>query len=264
MSGAHARRLRDRLMQRPGRIGWILVCAVAFVTSGGGPAALDGVPRDAIETDRIVLPDGSSVRYTLVRPESARRSGPVAGRDETAFPLVVVLADPDRSAGSGVYSFGRLAGPAVRSRYPAYLLAAPADTSLSALSGLVDHIVAPSGAGHPIDSGRVFLVAESEGADRAWRLLAERPDRFAAFVSIGGDPGAADPQALDATAIWVFHGELDDRVPVERARAVASAFWAESSAELRYTELRNVGNASWVAAWRERRLLPWLFSQSRE
>lgn len=118
-------------------------------------------------------------------------------------------------------------------------------------------------AAHPaVDSRRVYLVGESEGADLAWELLAATPEAFAAVISIGGDPGSVDPADVAATPIWIVHSREDARVPVEGARAVVSSLWNAGAANVRYSEVGTEDVAA--AAWQETRLVPWLFAQSRD
>lgn len=256
------------------RVAWWFFVAllVPVPTLAEAPGEL---PADAL-VERTIDAGGMPLHLRLVRP---------VANDDTddasdLFPLVLVPAPPSqgapRSGAWSTFSMGVLVSADARSRYPAFVAeisfggdevrsdgghgeGAGSERRVAALAAAVDEL---AGA-HAVDRDRVVVVGEGEGADLAWRLLARTPGRYAAGVFIGGQ---LDPQLagrLVATPLWIYHGVADGQGPVERARAAVSAVWAAGGTRARYTEVRG-SRPVWVPAWREDRLLPWLFSQRRE
>ena len=114
----------------------------------------------------------------------------------------------------------------------------------------------------PIDGKRLYLTGLSMGGYGTWDALARYPDTFAAGVPIcgGGDEGTATKIAK--LPIWVFHGDKDNAVKVERSRNMVAAL-KKAGGEPKYTEYSGEGHASWVPAYRDEELYKWLFAQKR-
>ncbi|MGH3823572.1 MAG: alpha/beta fold hydrolase [Pseudonocardiaceae bacterium] len=115
---------------------------------------------------------------------------------------------------------------------------------------------------YPVDLQRVYLIGLSMGGFGVWDLLSRWPDRFAAAVVICG---GADENAVAAARdvpVWAFHGADDPEVRVERSRKAVAALRA-AGGTARYTEYPRVRHDSWVNAFAEPDLLPWLFSHRR-
>ncbi len=234
----------------------LILCLCLVLTSTHICAEEGGVEK---------IDDTSIVRFRLVRPDSSPA--------DSLAPLVVVLPGGARSpaVGSGVRSaFEVLNSATVRRSHPAYILsprpAAPDDAATGVpvdartLASALDAILGD----YPVDPKRVYVVGELTGADALWTLLSELPGTFAAGVSLGGATSPDVASRLTDVALWVFHGEHDERVPVERVRSMIAAIWSAGAIDVRYTEVRDAGQDIRSAAWAESRLLPWLFSQSRE
>lgn len=126
---------------------------------------------------------------------------------------------------------------------------------LSATVELLDDLLSC----HPIDSRRVYLIGLSMGGFGVWDLLSRWPDRFAAAVSICGGADESAVVAARAVPVWLFHGGRDPIVHVERSRRTVAAL-SEAGGTPRYTEYPSVGHDSWINAFAEPDLLPWLFS----
>jgi predicted peptidase len=114
---------------------------------------------------------------------------------------------------------------------------------------------------YPIDERRQYLTGLSMGGYGSWDLAARHPERFAAVAPIcgGGDEKAAE--RLKDVAIWAWHGDEDQAVPVKRSRGMIAAIEA-AGGKPKYTELPGVGHDSWTPAYHgPDNLLPWLFEQ---
>jgi predicted peptidase len=128
------------------------------------------------------------------------------------------------------------------------------------------------------DPDRVYLTGLSMGGYGSWAILQKYPGKFAAAVVIcggivppastklapppGDDPyGDAAKKIGTAMPIWVFHGGADPVVPVTESRKMVEALKALGS-NVKYTEFEGVLHDSWVKAYADATMPPWLFSQS--
>jgi predicted peptidase len=115
---------------------------------------------------------------------------------------------------------------------------------------------------YPIDRSRVYITGLSMGGFGTFELVARRPDLFAAALPVcgGGHPSTAD--ALAQTPFWVFHGALDEVIPVQRSRDMVAAIEAAGGAA-RYTEYPDLTHNSWDATYGNPEALDWMLAQRR-
>jgi len=130
----------------------------------------------------------------------------------------------------------------------------------SLLKRLVDSLMSLSF----IDVGKIYIGGLSQGGMGVYDMLARYPDVFAAAFTIcgAGKVSTADKFAKQ-TALWIFHGADDDVVPVHFSRQFYQRL-KRLGADVRYTEYPGVRHESWVNAFHEKDLLPWLFSKSKK
>jgi predicted peptidase len=120
---------------------------------------------------------------------------------------------------------------------------------------------------YAVDQRRVYLTGLSMGAREAWRLAATNAERFAALVPICGRRpdglrNTEETRTLSGIPIWVFHGALDQIVPIEESELMVAALRAHG-ADVRHTIYPEAGHDSWTRAYAEPELYSWLFSQQR-
>ena len=113
-----------------------------------------------------------------------------------------------------------------------------------------------------IDAQRLCVVGLSMGGSGVWDLIAREPKLFAAAVPICGAGNPAKAPLFAQQNIWCFHGEKDPLVDVAYARRMIAAI-KKGGGHPKYTEYAGVGHNSYVNAFNEPELLPWLFSQKR-
>jgi hypothetical protein len=249
-----------------------LVIAVCLLA-----AAVVAPPARATPHDAPHAPDPAALRSELLAPRD--------GSDgERPYPLIVIVRAVSSSRLDRAGAIGRyLHSDPVQTEYPSFLLSVyvargsvtgrrtgasgdirgDATSSDDVVASILDRITRVMDEA-AVDPSRVYVTGEGAGADLVWKLLGRYPDRFAAAVIVSGDAELGIAERVERLPLWVFHGEGDDRVPVARARAIVSAAWAAGATGLRYTELKRSGGDVGLRAWQEGRLLPWLFSQSRE
>jgi predicted peptidase len=115
----------------------------------------------------------------------------------------------------------------------------------------------------PIDQSRLYLTGSSMGGSGTWGIIAKWPNVFACGVVLcgGGDPKTAE--TIKHVPIWVFHGDKDDMVPVDRARAMAAALKAVNG-KTQYTELTGEGHNITGVVYSKPELHEWMFAKRLE
>jgi predicted peptidase len=215
--------------------------------------------------------------YRLMKPQGYDK--------KKTYPLVVFLhgsgergIDNNRQLVHGVAEFAKAAA---RKKYPCFLIApqCPAnqmwvDVDWSAkkhkiskepsrsgklVLGLIDEMKKE----FSIDPKRIYLTGLSMGGYGTWDLLARKPALFAAGVPICGGGDEKTGKTLAKIPIWVFHGDKDNAVNVERSREMVAAI-KKAGGKPKYTEYKGVGHNSWTRAYNDPALMKWLFKQKRE
>lgn len=115
-----------------------------------------------------------------------------------------------------------------------------------------------------VNKKQVYIAGLSQGGMGVLDLIARYPDVFAAGLSIcGAGAGKTVKRFSGKVALWLFHGDSDDVVPVTFSRDFYKRLKREN-ADVRYSEYNNVYHDSWVNAFKEPDLLPWLFSKKKQ
>ena len=215
--------------------------------------------------------DGNSLPYRLLKPEQ-----PEPGKK---YPLIVFLHGAgERGTDNEVHIdhvTGLFLNPHNRKKFPCYVLAPQCPknvmwashdregnmkSSPSAIMQLVIGLMDKTEKAFPIDPSRIYITGLSMGGYGTWELIARFPDRFAAAVPVcgGGDPATA--ARISHVPVWAFHGSHDTTVRPANSRKMIRALQA-AGAKPGYTEYPDVGHDSWVYAYREPYLLPWMFEK---
>lgn len=142
------------------------------------------------------------------------------------------------------------------------------------------------------DPTRVYVTGFSMGGYGSWYLIARYPNKFAAFAPIGGhiipaflqapakfpsflrdqihpdmlllledvDPHNAFAKVVKDKPLWMFHGVLDEQVPIKDARLVAAAL-KKRAKRFSFTEYVYDGHFVYHKAYTEVGFWRWLLSQ---
>jgi predicted peptidase len=204
------------------------------------------------------------------------------------WPVILFLHGAGERGADGLLQTTVGLAPAVRrdpARFPAIIVipqlpadsqwvGAPAEAAMLALRRTM--------AEFRVDPDRVYLTGLSMGGHGTWYLAYRYPDLFAAMAPIcgwvpelperkgsvpvvpadSGPPVPALARQLRRVPIWIFHGEMDQVVPVARSREAAAALKA-IGAKARYTEYLGLDHDSWDATYASREFVDWLFAQHR-
>ena len=131
------------------------------------------------------------------------------------------------------------------------------------------------------DESRTYLVGGSMGGHGAYHMAVRHPRRFAGLVVTCSSPrlpawrreelgipiddsGTSEfetvAKGVGSLPIWIFHGAVDETVPVEEARRTVSALRAHGN-PVRYTEFPDAGHEGCSRAFREPGVWSWLGDQ---
>jgi len=230
--------------------------------------------------DRQVTVGSASYRYQVYVPAG------YASRDD--WPVILFLHGAGERGADGLLQTTVGLGPAIRhdpSRFPAIVVfpqlpadsqwvGMPAEMAFQALTQTMHEF--------HVDRNRVYLTGLSMGGHGTWYLAYRNADLFAAVAPICGwvpempgfagsvpvvpaDSGAALPvlaRRLARTPVWIFHGEMDEVVPVRGSREAAAALKA-ASGDVQYTEYLGLNHNSWDATYASDSFVRWLFAQRR-
>jgi predicted peptidase len=215
------------------------------------------------------ISDDDSLPYRMLRPQNM---------DETTkYPLVVFLHGAGERGNDNAVHLKHIAplflNDSVRTNYPCFVMApqcpenelwtypdwyAETEAPMSTVIDLIDSLIENEN----IDTSRLYITGLSMGGYGTWYLLTRFPEKFAAAVPIcgGGDPIRVS--SFKDVPIWAFHGKKDDIVPVTETRNMIEALKSVGGSPA-YTEYKKVKHDSWVNAYRESRLLRWMFHQRK-
>lgn len=115
---------------------------------------------------------------------------------------------------------------------------------------------------YSIDQSREYVAGQSMGGEGVWAALAMAHGRFAGAIALCSD-GFDDQVTPDAKVpVWIFQGDADPIVSVERARKWVAAL-REAGGSPKYTEVPGVGHNVWDTAFANPDAAIWLLSQRR-
>ncbi len=257
------------------------MAALMLSTGVTAKSAADSVVPGALNA-RIVQVDGIDYPVQIFVPKNYRQ--------ENVYPLVLFLHGSGERGNDGLKQAQVGLGPYVLSRaedFPAFVVM-PQSPEGSSWNGVVAKAALAAldlaGAEFSIDPDRVYLTGMSRGGYGVWALAVMAPDRFAALVPVCGgvEPiagrehanmtveavgGAFDPyrslaKKIGATPVWIFHGALDDAVPLSGSRQMFAVLHG-IGADVRYSELEDTNHNAWDPAYQSAELWDWLFAQRR-
>ncbi len=113
------------------------------------------------------------------------------------------------------------------------------------------------------DAKRQYLTGLSMGGYGTWSIAAAHPDRFAAIVPVCGGGNVKDAEKIKDIPTWVFHGDADTAVKVERSREMVEAL-KKAGGKPKYDEYPGVPHNSWDKAYGTDELYKWLLEQRKK
>jgi len=219
---------------------------------------LIGEPRPLDETRR------ETVRYWLFLPTDYEAQAQSGGA-----PLLLFLHGagergdaPEDIARVKAHGPPRLLGnPEFARNFPAVTVSPQCKSgyawSPAQLMLLLDHIEA----NFTIDKSRVYVTGLSMGGFGTWMCLNEAPQRFAAAAAICGGANPEWAERLVDIPIWVFHGDGDRVVTLDRSQVIVDAIRAAGGKNVLFTIYEGGGHDSWTQTYDNQLLYDWMFQQ---
>ena len=134
------------------------------------------------------------------------------------------------------------------------LFISPATIAFAASAENVDVLLAQVRAEYNVDMARVYVMGHSMGAGAAARLVAQRPNTFAAAACMAG---GATVTTAGAPPMLFLGGELDILIPAKNVQAMAVA-----TPTATYRLIPHEGHTMMVAA-AVREAIPWMLARHR-
>lgn len=127
------------------------------------------------------------------------------------------------------------------------------------LNGLLDSILDK----YHIDKDRIYLTGLSMGGFGTWTWAEHDPQRFAAIAPMcgGGNPDEADK--LKDLPIWVFHGEIDKTVPIQKSQDMVDAVKKAGNDKVKFTTYPDAGHDCWTRSYANPELYDWFLKYKR-
>jgi predicted peptidase len=116
---------------------------------------------------------------------------------------------------------------------------------------------------YPIDKNRLYIYGISMGGFGVFSILTKEQGKFAAGYAVCGGSDTKAAGKLLQTPLWIFHGEIDDIVPVALSRDIYKEIVRLGGTQVKYTEYPGVKHNSWENVNREKTLGAWLFTQKK-
>jgi predicted peptidase len=247
-------------------LGWL--ASVSFAVAAD--------PKTVFEARTYESPNGGQLKYRLMMPENYD--------SKQKYPLVLFLHGAgergDDNTVQLVHGMKDFASDENRAKYPCFVLApqCPNGKKWAEVDWGADTHKTPAEASDPmrltleviaglekqfsIDPKRLYVTGLSMGGYGTWDLISRKPNMFAAAIPICGGGDETEAAKISKIPIWVFHGDKDGAVKVERSRRMVKAIEAEGG-KPKYTEYAGVGHDSWSRTYADPNVFEWLFSQKR-
>lgn len=230
--------------------------------------------------DRSVTVGGVAYPYEVYVPASYSTA--------QQWPVILFLHGAGERGGDRLLQTSNALGAAIRrapSAYPAIVIfpQVPNDSSWIGIPSQVAMTALDNAmAEFRIDPDRVYLTGLSMGGNGTWHLAYRFPDRFAAiapicaFVTVlngrtfkaavptdSGDAFQTLARRVAKLPTWIFHGEIDQPVPVAQSRQAAEAI-RKAGGDIKYTEFLGMDHNVWDATYASPQFISWLFAQRRK
>ncbi len=115
----------------------------------------------------------------------------------------------------------------------------------------------------PIDKERVYLTGLSMGGTGTFMLAMAEPERFAAIAPVCGSGIYWFGEALRDIPVMMYHGDLDDTVPIEESVEMLRAIHKRGgNAQLKICY--GVKHNAWDIAYSGNELSDWLLSHKKD
>lgn len=117
-----------------------------------------------------------------------------------------------------------------------------------------------------VDQDRIYLTGLSMGGWGTWKLADEHPEMFAAIATVCAPMNrptlSRACMQLSEKPVWIFHGALDDIVPLEDSTTMYKKL-KSCNQKVKYTIFPDDNHNSWDSAYSNPGLYEWMFAQKK-
>ncbi|MDY0344637.1 MAG: prolyl oligopeptidase family serine peptidase [Lentimicrobium sp.] len=202
-----------------------------------------------------------TIDYLLYQPKGNNVDG------NTQWPLLVFLHGSGERGGD--LEKVKVHGPpmliSMGEKFPFFVLSPQCpegiDWDTESLHALIRQVVST----YNIDERRVYVTGLSMGGRGTWDLAFAHPDYYAAIAPVCGpvDRNYGERASeLKEMAIWVFHGAMDNVVPIAPAAMLVNELHKAGS-QAKFTIYPDANHNSWTETYNNPQLYEWLLKQKR-
>ena len=117
---------------------------------------------------------------------------------------------------------------------------------------------------YSVDAKRVYLTGFSRGGFAAWRMATQRPDRFAALVSVAAGGLVTYAFRVKEVPVWAFHGALDEAIPLTLGAEMVDAL-RKAGGKVKLTVFPEADHAQTLErTYQQPDLYEWLLEQKKD
>lgn len=128
---------------------------------------------------------------------------------------------------------------------------------------LLDHIIEH----YNVDIDRIYITGLSMGGYGTYEMLTRYPDLFAAAVPICGGIGSMYTRMnllqLKDIPLWIFHGKIDDVVPVKESENIYKTLKSIGAENLFITIYPDLKHDSWSRTYDNHEVYEFLLKHSK-
>jgi len=131
---------------------------------------------------------------------------------------------------------------------------------VEALASLTKEIIRT----HRVDKKMIYATGLSMGGYGTLALAKKHPQLFSAIIPVCG--GMDDHKGIERLVdmpIWLFHGDNDNTIPVERSVAIYDLLKPVNN-KIKLTIYRGVGHNSWDETYANDKIYDWLLSHKKK
>lgn len=113
---------------------------------------------------------------------------------------------------------------------------------------------------NPIDTSRIYITGVGLGAKGALDWTIKNPDRFRAIAPVSGWGEKYLIKNLLHKPIWIFHGALDQEVPLNHSIEIVSALEKAGNESVKFTIFPKEGHDCWTRVYNNADLYNWFLT----
>jgi len=254
----------------PGRGGLVQFTISALITlvacSSISSNSPDIAAAQTVKHFQFKSHDSQSVGYLLFLPKAYEQT------NHQRWPLILFLHGAGER-GTDVWKVATHGPPKYVRAHPEFpfILVSPQCPdgqvwSREVLLALLDEITKQ----YRVDATRIYVTGLSMGGYGTWDLGFSHPEKFAAIVPICGGAdyitmllAREKSKALQALAVWAFHGAKDPVVPLSESQRVVDFLKKGGAAEVKFTVYPDAQHDSWTQTYDNPELYQWLLAHRR-